>query len=500
MGATLRGGQQQRQLVKTSPKPVFFNILSGRLGAAPGGFLSPRSGAKRPTSRLDSSIEAACAAATLRRMNAPFFAPLRPGFASRALACWLALATTAPLHAANWPHWRGPTGDGVCAEKSLPVKWSATENVKWRLPLPEPGNSTPIVWGNKVFLTQPDGKAGKHQLLCLDRATGKQLWKTEVNFAGKEPTHGTNPYSSASPATDGERVVVSFASAGLWCYDLNGKELWHRDLGQQAHIWGNAASPVLHGGLCFLNFGPGARSFLVAVDKQTGQTVWQNDESGGDYGEKKPDGKQAWVGSWTTPVFIQENGRESLLMSWPGRVCALEPKTGKQVWECKGINPLVYTSPLHRDGMVVAMGGFGGKSLAVRTGGRGDVTESHRLWLHPRTKQRIGSGVIHDGHIYIHNDPGVAECFELKTGQTVWEERLKGAASNGQNWSSIMLAGGNCYTITQGGDCFVFQASPQFELVSVNSLGEPSNSSVVPSDGELFIRTHRSLWCIAEKK
>src|SRR6185503_4728305 len=137
-------------------------------------------------------------------------------------------------------------------------------------------------------------------------------------------------------------------------------------------------------------------------------------------------------------------------------------------------------------------------AFAVRAGGAGDITASRRLWQHPRTKQRIGSGVVHDGYVYIHNDPGIAECFALESGQLVWEERLKGPGRTAVNWSSVMLAGGNCYTITQGGDCFVFKASPTFEQVSVNSLGERSNSSIAPSDGELFIRTHQALWCIAE--
>ena len=157
----------------------------------------------------------------------------------------------------------------------------------------------------------------------------------------------------------------------------------------------------------------------------------------------------------------------------------------------------MYTSPIYGDGIVVAMGGFNGMSIAVRAGGSGDVTEARRLWRHPKTKQRIGSAVVHEGHIYVHNDPGVAECFELETGKLVWEERLKGTASTGVNWSSIMLAAGNCYTINQGGDCFVFKASPRFELVSVNPLGESSNSSLAAAAGEIFIRTHKALWCVS---
>jgi len=189
-------------------------------------------------------------------------------------------------------------------------------------------------------------------------------------------------------------------------------------------------------------------------------------------------------------------GKNQVLMSWPNRLVAYEPATGKEIWTCRGLNPLVYTSPIFAEGIVVSMGGFNGTSIGIRAGGTGDVTDSRRLWHHPKTKQRIGSGAIRDGHIYVHNDPGVAECFELKSGKLVWEERLKGKGASGVNWSSVMIASGNCYTITQGGDCFVFKADPKFEVVSVNPLGEPCNASIVPAYGDLFIRTHKALWCI----
>ena len=160
------------------------------------------------------------------------------------LLALLLAAAALPLQAGNWPAWRGPTGDGVCTEKNLPMKWGRAENVKWRVPLPERGNSTPIVWNDRIFVTQPAGD--RRTVLCLNRADGKLLWQQGVPTKEKEPTHGTNPYCSASPVTDGERVIVSFASDGLFCYDLNGKEQWRRtDLGRQIHIWGNGASPVI---------------------------------------------------------------------------------------------------------------------------------------------------------------------------------------------------------------------------------------------------------------
>lgn len=415
---------------------------------------------------------------------------------------------------ANWPAWRGPLGIGLCEEKNLPTRWSATANVKWRVPLPEAGNSTPIVWGDRIFVTQPVGD--RRTLLCLDRADGKILWQSGVTTKEKEPTHSTNPYCSASPVTDGERVIVSFASDGLFCYDFAGKELWRRaDLGRQIHIWGNAASPVIHGNLCFLNFGPGDMTYLLAVDTQTGRTVWKNDE---ETGHGKPPGADVVIsqssksvagfdpktatdiGSWSTPVIMKADGKDQLIVSWPRRLAACDPATGRELWTCSGLNPLVYPSPIYSGDIVVAMGGYSGQALAVRAGGSGDITASRRLWHQPRIPQRIGSGVIKEGRIYIHNDPGTAACIDLETGAEIWRERLRGAGKSGQNWSSVMLSEDKCYTITQGGDCFVFRASPQFELIAVNSLGERSNSSIVPSNGELFIRTHAALWCISQAK
>lgn len=404
---------------------------------------------------------------------------------------------------AHWPSWRGPNGDGICAETNLPVTWNRTENVRWRVDLPEPGNSTPVVWGNKIFLTQAVGD--RRTLMCFQRSDGALLWQKGVATKEREPTHTTNPYCSASPVTDGERVVASFASDGLYCYDLDGNELWRRtDLGRQIHIWGGGSSPVLHGELCFLNFGPGETTYLLAVNKRTGQTVWRQDEPTG-YGEPAasdvqggPKDQATFIGSWSMPVFVKVDGQDQLLMSWPRRLAAYDPATGRKLWTCGGLNPLCYTSPIHADGITVALGGFNGQAMAVRAGGEGDVTSSRRLWHVSRTKQRIGSAVVYDGHVFIHTDPGVAECFELKTGKMIWEERLLGPSATGQNWSSVMLAEGRCYTINQGGDCFVFKASPQFEQVSVNPLGERSNSSIVPAFGNLFIRTHEALWCIGE--
>jgi outer membrane protein assembly factor BamB len=397
--------------------------------------------------------------------------------------------------AENWPQWRGSHGDGTSDEKGLPTKWSSTENVVWKVALPEPGNSTPVVWNDRVFVTQPLTAQNRRLLMCFHRADGRLLWQAGTEWKEPDPTHATNPQCSSSPVTDGERVIAWFGSAGLFCYDLEGRELWKRDLGIQKHIWGYGSSPVIHGDLCYLNFGPGERSFLVAVNKKTGETVWQHDEPINTQGTTEAKFSNVdFYGSWSTPVLRRIGDVDHLILSFPFRVCGLNQLTGQELWTSPGINALVYTSPLVDDDVVVAMGGYSGMSLGIQIQGAGDIKEAKRLWQHPKTKQRIGSGAIHDGYVFIHNDPGIAECFELKTGKKVWEERLSGVGTKGTNWSSVMLADGN--TMTQGGDCFVFRASPQFELVSTNSLGEPSNSSVAASNGQLFLRTHKHLWCI----
>jgi outer membrane protein assembly factor BamB len=262
------------------------------------------------------------------------------------------------------------------------------------------------------------------------------------------------------------------------------------------------SSPVIYRDLCVLNFGPGERSFLIALNKKTGETVWQvdvppaqtKDRTDGSAG--KSDGE---TGSWSTPLVLEVNGRDELIMSWPGQLRGLDPKTGKELWRCDGLNPLVYASPIYGEGVLAAMSGFMGSAIAVKTGGAGDVTATHRLWKKDRTKNRICSGAITGGHIYVMNMEGIAECLELKTGRMVWEERLAGHGAKSDSWSSMVLAGDKIYLPNQSGDVIVLRASPKFEVIAVNSIGnEMCNASLAVSDGELFLRTDEHLWCISE--
>jgi outer membrane protein assembly factor BamB len=407
----------------------------------------------------------------------------------------LALLLLAPLAAAeNWPGWRGPTGLGHSADADPPVTWGPTENVRWKAPLPDPGNASPVIWGDHIFLTQATQKGTRRGVLCLDRKSGKEKWARYIDFAGKEPTHGTNPYGSATCATDGERVIASLGSAGLLCLDFAGKELWKKDLGEFIHIWGTASSPVLHGDHVILWCGPGERQFLVALNKKTGAEVWRHEEPGGHPGLKKGD---PWVGSWSTPVVAKVGGREELILSVPKKVKAFDPKTGKESWSCAGLTDLVYTSPVvSPDGVVLAMSGYGGSALAVKAGGSGDVTKTHRLWHHPRTPQRIGSAVIVGEHAYHINADGTASCFELKTGKDLWDkERLLS-----DTWGSFVHAAGRLYVTSMAGETAVLKADPKRTVLAENKLPDRVLSSIAVSDGDLFVRGYKHLWCIAAKK
>lgn len=415
----------------------------------------------------------------------------------------LALAA-ASAHGGNWPEWRGADGLGTTTEENLPTRWTATENVRWKIPLPDRGNSTPVVWGDKVFLTQAIEKDGVRSLMCLSRRDGSLLWQKSITYTAKEESHQDNPPCSASPATDGDRVIVSYASAGVYCYDLNGKELWKRDLGRQEFEWGNGSSPVLHDDLCILYFGPGKGSHLIALDKKSGKTVWKYEEPEIDVG-KRTDGfrgkEPGIICTYSTPIIVRAGGRDELIMSFPRYLRAFNPKNGKELWHCDGLNPLVYTSPIYGEDIVVAMGGYFGNTIAVKTGGSGDVTASHRLWIAERTKAGIGSGVVSGGHIYTLNASGIADCIELKTGKVVWTERVRGPGPKSDSWSSMVLAGDRIYILNQSGDCMVLKASPQFEVISANSIGnEMCNSSLAVSNGDLFIRTHKHLWCVSAAK
>ncbi len=408
-------------------------------------------------------------------------------------------AALAASNAENWPAWRGANGSGISQESRIPLEWSKTENVKWRVALPEPGNSTPVVWGDSIFLTQAKKAAGQRLLLSLDRASGKQKWEASVAHPADEPTHPTNPFASASPVTDGDVVVAWFGSAGLHAFDAKtGRPRWKKDLGIQKHTWGYGSSPVLHGDWVYLNFGPGERSFLIALEKKTGKTAWQVDipkGAGAKFNQWSP---EDMYGSWSTPII--HNGQ--LIVTMPRTLAAFHPATGKELWRSEGLSDLVYPSPVAAvsdkgDPVIIAASGFGGAAMVVKTGGSGDVTATHRLWHWPKNKGFIGSAVVKDGHLYWIDIGGVAQCVRLSNGEVMWTARLPRAGEDNGVWSSPVLHAGHVYVVNKSGNTVVFKAqSTSFDVVATNLLDEASNSSVVVSGGEIFLRTVNALWCI----
>ena len=400
--------------------------------------------------------------------------------------------------AEDWPSFRGPEGNGISQEKNFPVTWSRDEKVKWKAELPGPGNSSPIVCHGRVFITCGEDQGRRRSLYCYDRSSGRQMWVRTVAFDKVMPTHKTSPYCSSTPAADRDRVVVWHSSAGLYCYDLDGQQLWSRDLGEFRHMWGYGSSPVLYNNRVVLNCGPGRRVFLTAVDLDTGKTIWKTEEPFEGDGDRNENGK--YLGSWSTPVIASVGGKELILCSMPTRLNAYDHKNGSIVWSCDGLRgrkgDLVYTSPIIADDVCVAMGGFNGPAIGVSMGGSGNVTGSHRLWRVEPNPQRIGSGVCVDGHVYMASaGPSTFQCLAPKTGEVLWEERSDGAA----HWGSLVFAAGRLYVTDQAGTTQVFLPNPEkFELVARNPLGERSNSTPAFSEGEIFIRTFEHLYCISQ--
>lgn len=399
-----------------------------------------------------------------------------------------------PAAADDWPAFRGPAGNGVCEETGVPLTWSADKNIRWKVPLAGPGNSSPVVSGDRVFVTCASDK-GKHRgLYCFDRRDGRLVWQRVVDYDEPDPTHATNPYCGSSPAADGKRVVVWHGSAGLHAYDYEGRPLWSRDLGKFRHIWGYGSSPVFYGNAILLNCGPGKRTFVTAIDRDSGKTLWQVDEPGGDEGQEEPGEKPKWIGSWSTPVVAKIEGRDQVLVSLPHHVQAYDPADGKVLWSCDGLGDLVYTSVLAGDGIGVSMGGYHGPAIGFRLGGSGNVTQSNRLWhVTAKNPQRIGSGIILGEHIFMVNEPGLVQCLDLHTGSERWKDRLGGE----KVWASIVAAEGRLYVTDEAGTTFVFAPNPErLELLAKNNVGEGTNSTLAISDGQIFLRTFEHLICI----
>ena len=421
------------------------------------------------------------------------------------LLCLSILAASTTLLADNWPHWRGPTHDGVSKETGLPIKWSATEGVAWKLPLPAYSGSTPIIWGDTIFLNMATANGtGDLELWAVDRNKQEVSWKRPI--AGGNHIERKQNMSSPSPVTDGKTVWIMTGVGILKAFDFAGKELWTRDIqtdyGRFGLNWGYASSPLLHDNALYVQVLHGMKTddtpYVMRIDNVTGKTVWKVDRPT-DAIVESPD-------SYTTPALLQYGGKTEIVITGGDVVTGHDPETGKELWRADVLNPTnnrnyrIVASPSISAGLIIAPS-RNNPLVAIRPGGMGDISTSHIAWTFERGPD-VPTPVSDGQYLYVVVDGGVVYCLDVKTGSVIYgPERLP----PGTYSASPILADGKIYVTTeQEGLTSVFKAGPKFELLASNSFGDGCSpyclSTVAISQGQLFIRSSSSLWVIGERK
>jgi len=406
----------------------------------------------------------------------------------RALLLSLSLLCS-PLHAVDWPQFLGPGGKATTQAK-LPDTWSDDENIVWKTPLEGKGASSPVVIGDKFFLTTGTGGAEDlvRHVLCMDAKTGKVIWDKTVESVLPEQgkireEHG---YCSSTPVATATHLFVFFGKSGVFCFDHAGKQIWNTKVGSELNGWGSAASLTLHKKLVLVNASVESES-LVALDQATGKEVWTAD------GIKE---------SWHAPVLAPgKGGATEVITALAGVVKSFDADTGKPLWQCKtGIGWYMCPLPMVHEGVCYAVGGRSGVGgLAVKTGGSGDVTEDNRLWTLPKGTN-VPSPILHGGHLYFaHENLGIAHCVDLKSGEFVYSEKM--SPDPGQIYASPILAGDKIYYTGRGGQTVIVKAAPKFEVLGSakleNGRGVFNASPAVHGD-RLLIRSNKFLYCIGK--
>jgi len=430
-----------------------------------------------------------------------------PAYLLCVAVCQLALA----VDPGQWPKWRGPDDNGM-ARTDAPLHWSDTENIKWKAAIPGRGHSSPVLWGDKIFLTTavptnppaapprqrrgPGGNAGpqpehRFELICLDKKTGKVLWertaRTATPHEGYHNSYGS--FASNSPVTDGKRVYAFFGSRGIYCYDLDGKPIWEKDLGVKMTMrlgFGEGIAPVLGGDVLILGFDQEVGSFIVALDKNTGAELWRasRDE----------------VSNWAMPLVVDYAGSRQVVVAATNKVRSYDLKTGKLIWECAGLGLNAIPAPVRKDDVVYVMSGFRNPNLlAIRLGRTGDLTGSDAiLWSNTRGNSYTPSPVLYDDKLYTLADNGMLSCYNARTGAPYYQmSRLPKPYSFK---SSPVGAGGKLYMASEDGDVVVVKMGDKFEVLTTNTLTDQffvSTPAIV--DGEMFLRGQNTLFCISEK-
>ena len=423
------------------------------------------------------------------------------------------LCATLPAAADNWGHWRGPTGNGA-ADANPPTKWSDTDNVKWKVEIEGKGTGSPVIWGDRVFVVTavPTGdgaqsapqpaersRSGRRQrggapivelafkLICFERATGKRLWEqVAVTRKPHEGTHSTNTFASASPCTDGELVYAHFGSRGLYAYDFDGKLKWKRDdfpPMQTRNTFGEGSSPTIAGDLIVVPYDHEGESFLYALNKKTGETVWKT-------ARDEPT-------NWSTPLIVEHEGQQQIVLN--GQTCArgYDLKTGKELWRCAGQTDRPCASAVALDDMVIVGSGYRGSFMgAFRLDGRGDLEGSDSVvWTLRRDTPDVASPLLSEDRLYFHKaKTGIISCYNARTGEPFYTAtRVPGLDSM---YASPVAAGGHVYLTGRSGTTVVIKDGTQMEIVATNSVGETVDATPAPVDNQLFLRGEKHLFCI----
>ena len=406
--------------------------------------------------------------------------------------------------AENWQGWRGPNGDGTSPEKGIPVKWSGTENIAWKVTIPGNGHSSPVVWGNRVFLTSCLPEKEQRILLCLDRNTGKTLWKDVVLNSPLETIHPLNSRASGTPATDGQHVFVAFMMADdrkipapnvgtprmitpgsliSAAYDMEGKQKWKINVGNFVSAHGFNTCPVLFEDLVILNGDHDGDAYLVALDRKTGKERWRTQRENN-------------TRSYVTPIIREIDERTQMILSGSLCVASYNPRNGKRHWIINGPTEQFVASVVYNGEYVFVTSGYPERHIvAIRPDGSGNVTDTHVAWRTNRGAAYVPSPIIVGPYLWVVADSGIASCFDAKTGKRHWMERLPGGHS-----PSTVSADGLVYFTSDRGVTTIVRPGKTFNLIAQNELGEQISASPAISQGQFFLRTHQHLYCIGAKK
>jgi outer membrane protein assembly factor BamB len=385
-----------------------------------------------------------------------------------------------------WPRWRGPSGQGLAMGSGYVDTWSDTENVRWKTKLDTPGNGSPIVWANRIFLTTASPDGTRRGIAAFDRATGRKLWETYAPDAGNERINPKNGYASSTPATDGRLVYAYLGPKGVMAVDVAGKLAWHAPLGAIQGNHGTAGSPLLYKDrvIVFQDQPVGDGGFITAFDAKTGERRWS-----------KP--REEKIG-WGTPIAIHAGTRDEIIVSSMRAVYAYDPDNGDVLWKVAGNLVEVIPTPVVGHGFVFASSGRSGPTLAIRPGGSGDVTATHVAWKEVKGSPFVPSPLLYGDELYLVNDmASIVTAYEAKTGTVLWQGRVGEAAREGFSASPVGVDGKVFFT-NDDGETFVLKAGRTFEVLHVNRMNEKMLASPAMVDGTWYFRTHGHLMAVSK--